>query len=556
MSTQTQPQPLTPPEPRWSRRASVLFAAALLVAVGLFLAGKLPRGRRQAVLAREVQQVRTAVPSVTVVTPRRAAAAGLLLPGSIEAIEETTVGARTSGYLRRRTVDIGSRVRAGQLLAEIDSPEVDQQLRQAQAETTRSQAGVGQAHADVARLQAVVAQTQSETTRLQANQAQARAERARFEAKVVQARAATANARARLALSRQNLEGRKADLSQAQAHLAIAEKTSRRWQALYQEGAVALQAADERQSTVDANQAGVRSAEAAVSSAQADVDAARETVNASEADIAAAAADVSASRENVRAAQAAVRSNLANVRAAEASVRASRQNRAAAAAAVGSSEANVQRYAVLRSFERVAAPFDGVITSRNVDTGALINAGGSPSGEGGSAPRGGLFGIARTDTLRIQVQVPQTFVTSIQPGQKALIAVREFPRRKFEGSVFRIAGALDSASRTQLVEVRLSNRDRALVPGMYAQVTLTPARPPATLQIPGTALLIDAQGTRVATVTEEGRVQYQKVQVGRDFGSEVEIMSGLRGGEKLVDNPSTTLAEGARVEVLASRRQP
>jgi RND family efflux transporter MFP subunit len=554
MHSEARTEPMPPRAPKSGKVRRVALGALLLVAAGLvYLAGTLPRVRRQAVLAANVQQVRTAVPAVSVVTARRAAAAGLLLPGSIEAIEETTVGARTNGYLRRRTVDIGSRVRAGQLLAEIDSPEVDQQLRQAQAEATRSQAGVGQAHADVARLQAVVAQTRSETTRLQANQEQARAELSRSEAKRVQAGAAAANARARLALSRQNLEGRKADLAQAQARLAIAAKTFQRWQALVQEGAVSQQDADERQSTLEANQAAVRAAEAAVNSAQADVDAAQETVNASEADIAAADADVSANRQIVRAAQAAVRSNLANVRAAEESVRASRQNTAAAVAAVDSSQANVQRYAVLSSFERVVAPFDGVITSRNVDTGALITAGGSPSGDGDTTPRSGLFGIARTDTMRIRVQVPQTFFTSIRPGQKARIAVREFPGRKFEGSIFRIAGALDSASRTQLVEVRLSNRDRALVPGMYAQVTLTPARPPATLQIPGTALLIDAQGTRVATVTAEGRVQYRKVQVGRDFGSGVEIMSGLRGGEKLVDNAGDTLREGARVRIVAPR---
>jgi RND family efflux transporter MFP subunit len=311
---------------------------------------------------------------------------------------------------------------------------------------------------------------------------------------------------------------------------------------------VALQAVDERQSTVDANQAGVRSAEAAVSSAQADVDAAQETVNASEADIVAAEADVSSSRQNVRAAQAAVRSNLANVRAAEASVRASRQNTVAAAAAVRSSQANVQRYAVLRSFERVVAPFDGVITSRNVDTGALINAGGSPGGEGGSTPRSGLFGIARTDTLRIRVQVPQTFLTSIRPGQKALIAVREFPRRKFEGSVFRIAGALDSASRTLLTEIRLRNADNRLVPGMYADVQLAPRGAERSLRIPANTLMMGADGPRVAIVTRERKVHLQSVQLGRDLGTEVEITSGLRGDEQLISNPTDNLRENTVVQ--------
>jgi RND family efflux transporter MFP subunit len=529
----------------------LLFAAVL----GLGIA---PRVERSAALKAAARAQEAAAPTVSVVTPRRVAAAALLLPGSIEAIEETAVGARTSGYLRRRYVDIGSRVREGQVLAEIDSPEVEQQLRQAQAEATRSQAGVGQAQADVARLQAVVAQTRSETTRLQANLEQARAERARFEAKLIQARAAREGAEAKLALSRQNLEGRAADLAQAQARLAIAEKTFHRWQALVQEGAVARQDLDERQSTVEASQAAVRAAEAAVRSARADVDAAAQTVNAGDADITAAEADVSSSRENVRAAQAAVRSNLANVRAAEESVRAGRQTTAAAAAAVRASRANVQRYAVLRSFERVVAPFDGVITSRNVDTGALINAGGPPGGEGGSTPRSGLFGIARTDTLRIQVQVPQTFVTSIRPRQKALIAVREFPHRQFTGEVFRIAGALDSASRTLLTEIRLRNPDHRLVPGMYADVQLVPQGAERSLRIPANTLILGADGPRVAIVTRERKIHLQSVQLGRDFGTEVEITSGLRGEERLVSNPTDDLRENTAVQVsrqAGGRRQ-
>jgi RND family efflux transporter MFP subunit len=546
------------PPPSGARSRSVLaLASACLFFAGVLGVGIVPRLQQSKALKAASRAQDASAVVVSVVTPHAAAAADLLLPGSIEAIEETSVGARTTGYLRRRYVDIGSRVRAGQLLAEIDSPEVDQQLRQAQAETTRSRAGVGQAKADVARVQAVVVQTESETTRLQANQEQARAELARSEAKLAQARAATANARARVALSRQNLEGRKADLAQAQARLAIAEKTFRRWQGLLQEGAVPLQDVDERQSTLEANQASVRAAEAAISSAQADVEASQETVNASQADIAAAEADVSSSRQNVRAAQAAVRSNLANVQAAKASVGASRQNAAAAAAAVGSSQANVRRYAVLRSFERVVAPFDGVITSRNVDTGALISAGGGSSGEGSSAdstPRSGLFGIARTDTLRIRVRVPQTFLTSIRPGQKALIAVREFPHREFTGEVFRIAGALDSTSRTLLTEIRLRNLDNRLVPGMYADIKLAPGGAERSLRIPANTLMTGADGPRVALVTPEGKVHLQAVQLGRDLGTELEITSGLRGDERLISNPTDDLRENTAVQPSAPAR--
>src|SRR5262245_21683857 len=217
---------------RVAPRSWLVWVIACLLLAGVLAFGIVPRLQRSARLSAAARTQAGSAVVVSVVTPHVAPAADLLLPGSIEAIEETSVGARTSGYLRQRFVDIGSRVRAGQLLAEIDSPEVDQQLRQAQAETARSQAGVGQAHADVARLQAVVVQTQSETTRLQATQEQARSEQARSEAKLAQTRAAAANSRAKLALSGQNLEGRKADLAQAQARLGIAEKTFNRWQAL------------------------------------------------------------------------------------------------------------------------------------------------------------------------------------------------------------------------------------------------------------------------------------------------------------------------------------
>jgi multidrug efflux pump subunit AcrA (membrane-fusion protein) len=227
------------------------------------------------------------------------------------------------------------------------------------------------------------------------------------------------------------------------------------------------------------------------------------------------------------------------------------------ACTLASNQANARRFAVLRSFEKVVAPFDGVITSRNVDVGALINAGGTGSATGSgtdatsTTPTSGMLGLARTDEVRIQISVPQTFVPAVRTGSTARVTVREIPDRTFQGNLTLVAGALDSASRTQIVEVHLPNRDQVLVPGMYAEVQLTPERPSATLRIPGTAVVTDAQGTRVASVGGDGRVHYMKVQLGTDFGTEVEILGGLRGGEKLVDNPPDTLAEGAAVQVNA-----
>src|SRR5262249_34322010 len=148
--------------------------------------------------------------------------------------------------------------------------------------------------------------------------------------------------------------------------------------------------------------------------------------------------------------------------------------------------------AVLRGFEKVIAPFDGVITARSVDVGALINAGGSGGNNPATSPTPstGMLGIARTDAVRIQVSVPQTYVPALRAGSAARVTVSELPGRVFAGSVALRAGALDAASRTQLVEVHLPNRTGALVPGMYAEVRLTPAHAPVRLQIPGSALVV------------------------------------------------------------------
>jgi RND family efflux transporter MFP subunit len=527
-----------------------------LALLGAFLAGTLPRLRRGAELSAPAQTMSDTVPAVNVVMPEPIGGSELRLPGSVQAIEETAIGARTNGYLRRRYVDIGAKVKAGQLLAEIEAPEVEQELRQAQAETVKSEAGAGQAQAEIARLQAGVAQARMETTRFQAQVEQERAESARAEARLAQVRALSANTRARLALAERNVEGKQADLEQSQARLAIASKTWKRWQQLGQEGAVSAQEVDERQSTYDAAVANVRSAEAAVRSARADVEAARETLNASEADITAAQADVTSSKQSVRAAQAAVQANESNVQAAREAVRAGQQGLAASRATIRSSKANVQRVAVLQGFERIVAPFDGVITSRNVDTGTLISAGGPATS--GSELRAGLFGIARTDTLRIQVNVPQSAIAGIRPGLPARVTIREFPGKTFQGQVFHSAGALDANSRTRLTEVRIANPNGQLLPGMYAEVqfALPDSGSHSVFRIPAGALVVGPAGTRVVTATTENRAHYLPVQIGRDFGTHVEVLSGLTGKEQLVLNPSDALKEDAPVRATPLPSSP
>jgi RND family efflux transporter MFP subunit len=534
------------------------MSLVILAVVGLYVLGTLPRVRRQAALAADVRQVRTAIPEVVAVTPHLVPDGGLTLPGNIEAIRESAINARTTGYLRRLYVDIGSRVKAGQVLAEIESPDVDQQVYQALAQTAQSRATVGQSRATVAQQQANLAQMQAQVAQQRATVEQARAQLAACEATLSQQQAALGGDQAQLAHARRQVEVQQSSLKQAQAQLELAKVTDQRYQTLLKEGFGTQQDADQSASTLKTDAAALESGQASVLSAQADVESAQQTVEAGKALVASARANVESYRKNVQASVAALASSEATVRAAEASVRASQANVQANQATVASNQANARHYDVMRSFEKVLAPFDGVITARNVDVGALINAGGG----GGNNPATssitstGMLGIARTDDVRIQVSIPQTYVPAVRAGSSAQVTVRELPGRAFSGTVTLRAGALDAATRTQLVEVHLPNRDHVLVPGMYADVRLTPSHAPAHLQIPGSALVVDAQGTRVASVGPKGNIHYLSVQVGRDLGAEVEIRSGLRGGEKLVDSPPDTLTEGTAVRVLPPQRLP
>jgi RND family efflux transporter MFP subunit len=527
-----------------------------LVVLGALLAvGIKPRLAQQQKLKAMVASVRDSVALVNVEYPHYASATtGLFLPGNVQAITEATINARTTGYLSQRYVDIGSRVKAGQVLAEVMAPELDQQLTEARAETSKAQAGSEQAQADVTRLEANVAQARAEVARTRSNLEAARADLAHTQATLLGARSALSESSAKLVQARKQLNARKADHDRAHTHLILAEKTWHRWQELARGGAVSGQELDQTEADYEGSQAAVASAQADVESAQADVEAAQDAVHSREGDIAAAQADVNASRQKVSAAQAAVTSAEANVAAVQANVQASRANVRAAQAGTQASEANVNRYVALKGFERIVAPFDGVITARNVDTGALINAGsvGTGSDPTSTVPHSGLFGIARTDVLRIQVQVPQANVSAIHPGELARIQIQELPGRVFTGRVFDTAGALDATSRALLVEVRVNNPNSTLIPGMYAQVQFLDLHAQPILHVPADTLIFDSQGTRVATVTPDQKIRYKAVQVGRDYGKEVEITQGLAGNEPLVVNPTDALTEGAPVRVVAA----
>jgi multidrug efflux pump subunit AcrA (membrane-fusion protein) len=539
-------------------RAAVV--GVVLIAAGMLGLGTVPRLRRNAMLAGEARAVRSAAPVVQVVTPRRSTENSLTLPGNIQAVRETSIGARASGYVRRLYVDIGSRVKAGQVLAEIDAEELNQQVSQAAAQTAQSRAAVSESQATVAQQESTVVQNQATVAQNQAAVQQAYAQVESTRSKLSQAEAVEKQSEAGLAQAKQVLAQQQATLTQTQAKLALARVDYRRSSILAHRGFAAMQAADDDLTALRAAAANVGVSQAAVKAAQASVDAAAQAVAASQAAVASARSDLTASEKNAQATESALAATEAVVDATRASVQASQENVRANQALVTANQANAQRFAVLQGYQKVVAPFDGVITARNVDVGTLVTADAAGAGRGisgiggatSSAPLTGLFGIAQTDAVRIDVSVPQSFASVVLDGSHAQVSVRELPGHEFTGTVTLRAGALDAASRTQQVQVVLPNRDGALTPGMYAEVTLSPANAPSTLRIPDTALVIDAQGTRVAVLAKDDRVRFQAVRIGQDLGQEATIVDGLQGGERLVNNPSDLLQEGAKVRVLTS----
>jgi RND family efflux transporter MFP subunit len=425
-----------------------LIGVALLVV--LVVIGIVPRVRQNAELVAASTAPDAGIVQVSVVPPKRSdGPIDLVLPSNIQAIEEAAIYARTNGYVRERYVDIGDRVAAGKVLAQIDTPELDQELSQARAALAQTRSGLAQARASFTQAQA-------------------------------------------------NLNQARAGLEQSKANESFASVTADRFVKLEREELVAHQDADEKRTA-----------------------------------LAAARATTGVSQANVDAMQ-------ANLGALEASVEAAR-------ATVAASEANVQRLMALQSFQKVEAPFAGIITARGIDRGALITSG---SGKDASP----LFRLAHVENLRIFVNVPQTFVRSIVPGQDAQILVPEFPKRVFVGRIASTAGALDATSRTLLTEVRLRNQDHALMPGMYAQVKFSLVPADAVWVVPATALLARSAGPQVVDVRRDGTVHYLGVQLGRDLGNSIEIIDGLNGGERLVVSPPDGLKEGTRVAVEESPR--
>jgi RND family efflux transporter MFP subunit len=334
------------------------------------------------------------------------------------------------------------------------------------------------------------------------------ADLAKAEATLAQGRADLVQRESSVSQAKANLVAAQAQLVQAQVNLELARKTWLRWQALEKQGAVTKQAADQDETAYYAGIANVQTVKAQLVAAQ----------------------------DNVKTAVAAVTSQQANIN--------------SLVASVASSKANHKRMRVVQSFKRILAPFTGIITARNVDTGDLISV-----GTDSNTNNAWLFKIAETDTLRIHINVPQNSVQSIHAGELAQVHVRELPARTFTGTVVRTANSLDASTNTLLTEVVVQNSDNVLRPGMYAEVTFTANRSNPPLLVPANTLVINALGTQVATVTPDRKVHFQKVALGRDYGKNVEVTSDLSKDTVLIANPTNDLVEGRKVKVLANKSE-
>ena len=390
---------------------TALVIGLVLLLAGAFVAGYVPLRKRDATVRAEADERARALPSMEVIRVGRAAGENdIQLPGTMQAITEAPILARADGYLKRRLVDIGDRVVAGQVLAEIDAPELDQQIKQ-------------------------------------------------VEASVAQAEAASEQA--------------EANLEQGKANRDLARLNAERWKSLADQGIASKQETDQYQAQFAAQNANVLALEKAIT----------------------------AQRSNVAAAK-----------------------------------ANLSRLQEVQGYRLVKAPFDGVVTVRSVDVGALVNTGSTL-----------LFRIAQTDKLRTYINVPQTSASSVRVGQPAVLTVSNLPGRVFHGNVARTANALDPANRTMLVEVAVPNPDGALFPGSFAEVTLSASRTNLPLAVPASAILFRTDGAQVAVVQPDNTLHLQKIVVGRDYGDRVEILQGVDDGATILAAPGDTAREGVKI---------
>ncbi len=376
----------TPPSRRSLRVAGTI---GILVALGIVAAGLTLR-------AADARKLKTwtdaqAVPTVNLVQPMsNTNGESLQLPGRLEAFTQAPIFAQVSGYLKSWSVDIGAPVKAGQELAVIETPELDQQILQARA-----------------------------------------------------------------------------DLQSAQANAALAEITAKRWQALAGTDSVAQQDVDTRTADYTAKEA-----------------------------------------------------------------------------IVAASKASLDRLVATKAFARIVAPFDGVVTARDTDVGALINA-----GSGGVAPE--LFAVSDVKQLRVYVQVPQNYAPAVRVGTTATLTVPEYPDRQFRARVIAAADSVNPTSGTTLIQLLVDNSQGKLLPGGFASLRFTLPIPADTVRVPAGAIVFDNRGVEVATLGANDRVLFKHVTISRDLGNSVEIGSGLATTDRVIDTPPDGLVDGDAVHIAS-----
>jgi RND family efflux transporter MFP subunit len=374
------------PVPRRLRLAGVVFVVVIAVIVTYGLTSRAAQNSSLRSLTEE-----EAVPTVAVITPKQSGnGPGLDLPGRLEAYIRAPIYARVPGYLKSWKYDIGSKVKAGDVLAQIDTPDLDQQLQQARA-----------------------------------------------------------------------------DLSVAEANAKLAQISAKRWQALAGTDAVAKQDVDQRTYTYNAS--------------------------------------------------------LAQVKA---------------------SQANVDRLVAEESFKRLVAPFDGIVTARETDIGALINVGAAGGTE--------LFVVSATGKLRVYVNVPQNYVPSVPPGTKATIRVPEHPGKVYSGTVDASARSVNPSTGTTLMQIIVDNHAGEMMPGDYASIHLQVASTGNLLSVPASALIFNAKGLSVATVDADSRVLLKQVSIARDLGTAVELSSGLAPADRVIENPPDGVSNGDAVRIVGA----
>jgi RND family efflux transporter MFP subunit len=378
-----------------SGRAGLTVLIVLVVAAAIVVAGVLPRMRAKAELRTTTNEL--AIPSVTVLHPKMGAPeTEIVLPGNIQAFADSPIYARTNGYLKKWNADIGTHVKQGELLAEIETPEVDQQLDQARA-----------------------------------------------------------------------------DLNTAQANFNLSKITSDRYNDLAKTESVSKQDVDN------------------------------------------ATGDFQAKK-----------------------------------AMVDSAQSNVNRLLQMQQFEKIYAPFDGVITARNTDVGHLINS-------GASGPANELFHIAAVNKLRVFINVPQEDSSAAKPGLTADLTFQEFPGQRFKGNLVRTADSIDPASRTLLTEVDVDNANGKLLPGAYTEVHLKAPTATPSVILPVTALIFRAQGLQAGVVVKDKKdssknvAELRNIVLGRDYGNEVEVVSGLKPDDQVIVNPPDSLVDGEELRIVS-----